>query len=387
MPINIHVAPPGQGYFYGEGYPTWRNIFDALETLVELGMDPTVDIWLPDPVLHGDVVVRNGQYKGANGESILFKEYETPRGVLRMEVRKTDDWRSIGHRHWQPHPWGDDWRGHWDINIFDDWNTSRLVQPLIKGSEDLDKLSYLLNIPDGFDLENWREAVKHFKAFAQKHDLLLRVRRSLAADAVLWLCDTKDFLMATIEDPEYCMRLMRIVQDWSLKCLELGLDIGVDMADRRGWYEIPEVFGARVWAEMIAPLINEAGRMVHQAGALHCYQHTQGNLALGELIKSAQIDCIWGIDPVQGGDELERVKEMFGGKVALMGGIDDCLVLQQAEPAAIREEVARVLSVMGPGGGFVLMPTHNISVETPWRGLKAFMDAGLEFGKYPMAGT
>ena len=344
-----------------------------------------MDIWLPEPVPHRDVVIRNGRYKGADGTSILFKEYETPKGVLRMEVRETEDWRCVDHRQWQPHPWGDDWRGHWGINIFDDWNTSRFVQPLIKGAEDLDKLPYLLNIPDGFELENWRDAARYFKAFAKKHNLMLRVRRSFAADAVLWLCDTRDFLVATIEDPDFCVRFMRIMQDWSLAALELGLDIGVDLADRRGWYEIPEIFGARVWAEMIAPLIDEAGRMVHQAGALHCYQHTQGNVAFAEMIKAAEIDVIWGIDPVQGGDDLRILKKEFAGKTALMGGINDCRLLQKESPAVIREEVRKVISIMASGGGFALMPAHNVNPDTPWSALEAFINAALQFGNYAAA--
>jgi len=383
VPINIHVATPGEGYLYGAGFPEWRNIFDALESFVEWDLDPTVDIWLPDPVPARDVTVRDGRYKGAQGESILFKEYETPKGPARMEVRETEDWRSVDHtKHWQPHPWGNDERGDWEVDLFDDWNPSRFVQPLVANEEDLEKLPYLLNAPDGFDLEDWRRAARHLKAFATKHDLVLRARRSFAADAVLWLCDTREFLMATVEDPDFCRRFLRIVQDWSLKTLELALDIGVDIADRRGWYEVPNIFGGRVWEEMIAPMINEAGSMVHETGALHCYQHTEGNLAMAELIKGAEIDVIWGVDPTMGGDTLGPLKEAYRGEVALMGGISDCQTLQQESPAAIREEVREVMSIMAPGGGFAIMPVHCIMPDTPWAGLEAFIKAAKEFGRY-----
>lgn len=86
MPINVHVQVPGDGFYYPEGYPEWRNTFDALETLADLDTDPTVDIWLPDPLPHTEVAIHDGRYRGEDGEVILFKEFDTPKGTLRMEV-------------------------------------------------------------------------------------------------------------------------------------------------------------------------------------------------------------------------------------------------------------------------------------------------------------
>ena len=382
VPINVHVQPPGDGLFYGPGYPAWRNKFDALETLVELDTDPTVDIWLPEPVVHADVSIRDGRYRTADGGSVLFKEYDTPKGTLRMEVNETEDWRGYEHRHWQPQPWGRDRREHWYLTLFDDWNTSRLVRPLVSSIDDLEKLTYLLNAPSGFDLQEWQDYAAFCKSFAQQHGLLLRARRSFAGDAALWLCDTSDFLMKSVEEPDFCREFLRIVQEWSLKTLELGLEVGVDMADRRGWYEVPAIFGVDAWQRLLAPLIDEAGRMVHEAGVLHCYMHTEGNLDLAQQLNAAEIDVIWGMDPSMGDDDPVLSKEAFRDRIAVMGGISDCLVLQKASPKKIREEVARIISIMAPGGGFVLMPVHSVAPQTPWEAFRAFIDAGREFGKY-----
>lgn len=61
---------------------------------------------------------------------------------------------------------------------------------------------------------------------------MLRARRSFAADAVLWLCSTSDFLMKTVDDPDFCSQFLDIMQTWSLKTLELGLEVGVDRVVR-----------------------------------------------------------------------------------------------------------------------------------------------------------
>ena len=103
---------------------------------------------------------------------------------------------------------------------------------------------------------------------------------------------------------------------------------------------------------------------------------------MADLIKRAEIDVIWGVDPKMGGDTLAPLKEAYRGRVALMGGISDCQTLQKETPEVIRREVRDVMSIMAPGGGFVIMPMHSIMPDTPWSGLKAFIDAAKEFGAY-----
>ena len=72
-----------------------------------------------------------------------------------------------------------------------------------------------------------------------------------------------------------------------------------------GWYELPDIFGIKAWERLISPHINQAGKMVHEAGALHCYMHTEGNPALAGQLLACEIDVIWGFDPYMGGDETQ----------------------------------------------------------------------------------
>ena len=121
----------------------WKNQFDRAYQLLELGIDPVINIWLPDPEFHPEVKVRTGECTDSSKKSLLlFKEYETPRGVLRQVVRKSKDWMSETHILWQPttmHCYAP--KTTEEIDLFDDWNVSRYVEPLIKGPQDLDKLT------------------------------------------------------------------------------------------------------------------------------------------------------------------------------------------------------------------------------------------------------
>jgi hypothetical protein len=63
-------------------------------------------------------------------------------------------------------------------------------------------------------------------------------RRTIVGDAFRWLCDIPWFLMQLIEDPPFVREFFPILQEWSMRMIELSLEIGVDVVQCRGWYEI-----------------------------------------------------------------------------------------------------------------------------------------------------
>ena len=74
------------------------------------------------------------------------------------------------------------------------------------------------------------------------------------------------------------------------------------------------------------------------------------------------------------------LKRDFGGKILLNGGIDSQSVLIEGNPASVREETLRTLSIMAPDGGYVAGASHDyILEETPLENLLAMYDAIREW--------
>lgn len=362
----------------------WKNQFDRAYQLLELGIDPVIDIWLPDPEFHLEVNVRAGEYTDSSKKaSLLFKEYETPKGTLRQVVCKTKDWMSEDHELWQPTtmychvP-----KTTEEIDLFDDWNVSRYVEPLIKGPQDLDKLTYLLNPPSGDNLKRWKEEALYAKKFAQKNNLLLRCRRTIETDAFQWFCSIPDFCIAMIEYPEYCHRLFRIVQDWQIKLLDLIWDIGVDVVMRRGWYDIPEFFGKERFNEFVKPFIEEDAALAHQNDTLFCNLLTKGTTHYLDAFKTMDVDICYGINE-HGGDDLKLLKTELGSKTALWGGVDTEVTMIQGTPEDVRRVTKDVIGIFAPGSGFVFEPISAINKSIPWQNVEALIEARNEFGNYP----
>ena len=60
-------------------------------------------------------------------------------------------------------------------------------------------------------------------------------------------------------------------------------------------------------------------------------------------------------------------------------------VLPYGTPEEVRQEVRRVIDLLGPGGGYMLASVHTIMNEVPAENILAMVDAVEEFGNYPLS--
>ena len=67
------------------------------------------------------------------------------------------------------------------------------------------------------------------------------------------------------------------------------------------------------------------------------------------------------------------------------GAVDTHHVLPCGTPEEVREEVRRRIQDLGPGGGYVVSPVHNIQPDVPPENVVAMYEAAYELGRYPLA--
>ncbi len=78
------------------------------------------------------------------------------------------------------------------------------------------------------------------------------------------------------------------------------------------------------------------------------------------------------------------MKRDFGDKLVFHGGIDAQQVLPFGTPETVADEVKRVIGAMGPGGGLILGPVHNVQPDVPPENLVAMCEAVQHYGRYPL---
>jgi uroporphyrinogen decarboxylase len=87
---------------------------------------------------------------------------------------------------------------------------------------------------------------------------------------------------------------------------------------------------------------------------------------------------------VKGLEDTQALKQEYGGRICFHGAIDVQQVMPNASVEEIRQEVAHRINDLGPGGGYILAPCHNINVDIPLENVLATFEAAHEYGEYPL---
>jgi uroporphyrinogen-III decarboxylase len=207
----------------------------------------------------------------------------------------------------------------------------------------------------------------------------------LAAD----LMSFQDYLLWASLETEHFARTVVILAERVMENLRRQLDCCVlDLYRIVGpeYFTLPYLPPA-MFRRFIVPHVTEMTRRIQACGGkvrLHCHGKIGRVL---DMILETGCDGIDPCEPPPDGDlELDEVKRRCQVRGVSVWGNIELKLLEHGTPEEVRTEVRQIMSQAKDGGGFVLMPTAapiNLplapAAEANYR---AFIEAGLEFGKY-----
>jgi uroporphyrinogen decarboxylase len=191
--------------------------------------------------------------------------------------------------------------------------------------------------------------------------------------------------MDMIENPEivhYCLdKLFGLAYENTRRILETipGKVTFTYVAEDMGG-QTDLMFSPKHIREFLLPGMKRIMDLTHQAGA-YVYHHNDGSCRriIPEMIE-AGIDLL---NPLQWrcpGMEREGLKQDFGSRIVLHGGVDNQYTLPFGSVAEVRQEVLEDIRILGEGGGYVLAPCHNIQPITPPENVVAMYETCYENG-------
>jgi uroporphyrinogen decarboxylase len=83
--------------------------------------------------------------------------------------------------------------------------------------------------------------------------------------------------------------------------------------------------------------------------------------------------------------EPHRLKQKYGPALSFHGAIDTQKFLPRATPAEVKEEVRRMMGILGDGGGYLFSSCHSIQPDVSPENILALFSAAFEYGQYPLA--
>jgi len=363
--------------FNAPGRLAWSNGFEQAKTWLSLDVDAWVTMTFRGFWPAG-LVTREWEESPAHERwPVMIKEYDTPAGVFRQEVRRTDDWVSDEwplHRHGQPH-----------IDLLDDYNVARYRRCPVLTEQDLEKLRYILL---GFTNETVgalrREAEATGRTARQMGVLFAAFGADGIADVAIWLCGVEPLIFMSMDNPRLFEGLLDLLEEYEKQVLEVMLDTPVDLVLRRGYYEGTAFWSPLLYREHFMPRLKRTVDIVHDAGRHIAYTMSMGCMPLLDSCIETGYDAHFLLDPVPLGQriDLSAVKAAFDKKIAVIGGLNEPITMEQGTPEQIRAEVHETVRKLGSGGGLALSPAEALVQSTPWESVLTVIDAWKEVRDY-----
>jgi uroporphyrinogen-III decarboxylase len=194
-------------------------------------------------------------------------------------------------------------------------------------------------------------------------------------DAAVWFMGVEGAIFLAMDQPEAFAELFRIITRAASGRTELAAgDPGVDLVVERGWYSSTDLWSPAILDRYLFPHIARLAGIAHRHGKKFGYVMTTGVATLGERLIEAGVDVLYFVDPVQDNLPVEEARELFGGRITLVGGINSTH-FAAGKPESIGRDVRRALEALAGTGRFILHPVDALHPDTPWEGLQAVIEA------------
>jgi len=220
-----------------------------------------------------------------------------------------------------------------------------------------------------------------------EHNLFLTCGVVGPFDLMTPLCGHEHLLVGMALDPDWARDMVQVYTQLTIELLETllaqegrpdGLWVWEDLAFKQRPFLSPAMY-----REILFPAHQRIFEWAH-ARQLPVILHSDGFLEplLPDLVE-AGIDCLQPLE-VKAGMDLLRVKQRFGDRIALIGGMD-ARTLETNDPAVVLAELEAKLPGAMAGGGYVLQVDHSVSNRVDYETYKFFVETGLAIGNYEAA--
>jgi len=320
-------------------------------------------------------------------EETMRRLHSDVRGVLDLEPEKIRKW----NRERDPHSdYIDSWgSGQTEISP-EDWFPSVHPLPEALTAEDLDAYQGWPDMGDPTRIAHVRDNARRLAeenqfAILATPWLLFPFERAYAMQGM----DT--FLLNMARDPDFARALLEKIAVYCKQLMgrfleELGDNVDIiKIGDDLGTQE-SLMISPKMYREILKPVHADFISFIKARTKAKIFFHSDGDVApLIEDFIEMGVDILNPIQTSAGSmSDLPSLKKRFGSNIVFCGGIDTHRVLPFGSTEEVRQEVRRVMQILGPGGGCMIGAVHTVMNDVPPENVLAMVDAVEEFGHYPL---
>jgi uroporphyrinogen decarboxylase len=196
------------------------------------------------------------------------------------------------------------------------------------------------------------------------------------------LMDVQELILEAVDHPGWVHCLLRALLERKLHFIEESLaGAKFDMIETGGGASSDTVISPKVYREFCLPYDRQIHDALHGLRHRSTYHTCGGMMHILDLIVENGTDASETLAPPGVGGNItdpEKVREIFGGKIAMIGGMDQFNILTRGTKKEIRAEVRRLFEGFGKDGGYICSASDHF-FETPVENLRIFAEAAKEY--------
>jgi len=353
VPATVHQWQPYH-------YQTIMGVADELEAFLAVGLDAVIYPWACHrPSASPDWSVSSAETQADADMAEITYRISTPAGVLTGKAMRSA-------------------------------YTTTTTEHAFKRPEDMRLIERYAPVPD-LDVD----AVRALKARLGEAGVLRCFTNGPQGSPWQDACNyygTAEMIYRAFDDPAWTHEFLEILLQKKLAFYRKNLTPlrGVfTMIETGGGAASNNVISPAMFEEFCLPYDRRQHELIHEIDPdIAISYHTCGGMMkLLDLIPRNGCDFSETLSPPGSGgdirdgqDELE-VKRVLGGRVKLMGGINQCEVIEKGTREQIYAEVERCFRYYGAGGGYIMMPSDHFFLA-PRENLLHYANAVKDLGRY-----
>lgn len=239
--------------------------------------------------------------------------------------------------------------------------------------------NYIFKLSDESQLEFARYVIEELR----KEKFIFA--RGFTEFEVPGVATAEDFFIYIALKPELVKKLFDLVIQLQIYqaglFIELGVDAimpGGDFSDSRGPMVSPHSI-----REIFLPGMKRFSDFVHSQGCRIMSHNCGNNWRIMDILIESGYEAYQSIQAKTGSMDIKLLKERYGDKIALWGGIN-IETLTDGTIEDVNEEVEYALRYGAPSGGFILGTSNSVAYGTKYDNYIAALEVCHKFGNYPL---
>jgi len=263
------------------------------------------------------------------------------------------------------------------MSIVED-NAPTLKDPAIRERSDLANAKTITQISQVPRAEYLLNIIRRLKAEAGK-DLPVIAWISPPFRTACNLRGMENIYLDMIDEPGFVRDLVAFCVEPTIVYAEAAIEAGADMLWTSNPLASTSVLSRRYYEEFVTWSTKRLFDAVRAKGKQVLFHicgdwHDRVDLVIAEGPAILHIDRL----------NLAETKARYGKQVALMGKVSSADTMFLGTPQEVEAETMECLRQGAPGGSYVLAADCLSAPATPFENMKAMVDMGRKYGKYPL---